>query len=123
MNWRQMEAPTYWLKQSSDKPLFEDLHWARPETKKTAGKLLIVGGNSQGLTAPGIAYAAAAKAGIGTSHVLLPDAIRKAIGNSFAEGDFVASTPSGSFAKDSLNQILENADWADGLLLAGDFGK
>jgi hypothetical protein len=73
--------------------------------------------------APGIAFTAAAKAGIGTSRVLLPDAIRKAIGNSFEEGEFVFSTPSGSFAKTALNQILENLDWADALLLAGDFGR
>ena len=115
--------PTYWHKQSSDKPLYDDLIWSRPENKATAGKLLIIGGNAHGLTAPGIAYQAAAKAGVGTAHVLLPDAIRKAIGNSFDEGEFVLSTPSGSFAKAAINQILENADWADGVLLAGDFGR
>jgi hypothetical protein len=118
-----MDQPTYWHKQAADKPLFDDLHWSKPETKATAGKLLIIGGNSHGLTAPGIAYGAAAKAGIGTSHVLLPDAIRKAIGNSFDEGEFVASTPSGSFARSGLNQILENTAWGDGVLLAGDFGR
>jgi hypothetical protein len=118
-----MEAPTYWHKQGKDQPLFESLHWSKPETKATAGKLLIIGGNSHGLTAPGIAYAAAAKAGVGTSHVLLPDAIRKTIGNSFAEGDFAFSTPSGSFSRKALNQFSENAAWADGILLAGDFGK
>src|SRR3954464_694344 len=118
-----MEQPTYWHKQSAEKPLYEDLHWSKPENKSTAGKLLILGGNAYGLTAPGIAFAAAQKAGIGSSHVLLPDAIRKSIGSSFEEGEFAASTPSGSFARSSLNQILENADWGDGVLLAGDFGK
>ena|GEM_PF-185104 len=115
--------PTYWHKQSASDPLYGEVMWSRPENKGTAGKLLIVGGNSHGLTAPGIAYTAAAKAGIGSSHVLLPDAIRKAIGNSFEEGEFAASTPSGSFAKSAINQIIENADWADGVLLAGDFGR
>lgn len=118
-----MEAPTYWQRQTDAAPLFGDLHWSRPETKLTAGKLLIVGGNIHGLTAPGIAYAAAAKAGIGTSRVLLPDAIRKTIGNSFPEGEFAPSTPSGSFGRGALNLILEQADWADAALLAGDFGR
>jgi ADP-dependent NAD(P)H-hydrate dehydratase / NAD(P)H-hydrate epimerase len=115
--------PTYWYKQSGNDPLFPDLLWSKPENKKTAGKLLILGGNSHNLMAPGIAFAAAIKAGVGTARVLLPDAVRKAIGNSFEEGEFAFSTPSGSFAKTAINQILENLDWADGLLLAGDFGR
>lgn len=115
--------PTYWYKQTNSEPLFPDILWSKPENIRTAGKLLILGGNAHGLMAPGIAYAAASKAGIGTARVLLPDAIRKAIGNSFEEGEFVFSTPSGSFAKTALNQILENLDWADALLLAGDFGR
>jgi hypothetical protein len=115
--------PTYWHKQVLSEPLYGDLIWSRPENRATAGKLLIIGGNSHGLTAPGIAYTAAVKAGVGSARVLLPDAIRKAIGNSFDEGEFVFSTPSGSFAKSAINQVLENAEWADGVLLAGDFGR
>lgn len=115
--------PTYWHRQASKAPLFENLHWSKPENRTTSGKLLIVGGNAHNLNAPGIAFTAAAKAGIGATHVLLPDSVRKAIGNSFPEGEFAASTPSGSFSKDSLNQIVENTQWADAVLMAGDFGR
>jgi NAD(P)H-hydrate repair Nnr-like enzyme with NAD(P)H-hydrate dehydratase domain len=54
---------TNWLKQTSDKPVFPDLLWSRPENRKYAGKLLIIGGNKHGVAAPGIAFSAAQKAG------------------------------------------------------------
>lgn len=116
-------ANTYWHRQTSDKPLFEDILWSRPENKRYAGKLLIVGGNSHGFTAPANAYNAALKAGIGTVRVILPDKLAKTVGKLIPEAQFVPSTPSGSFARPSLAKLLEEAKWADGVLLAGDFGK
>ncbi len=115
--------PTYWHKQSADNALFEKLIWSKPENKRLAGKLLIVGGNAHSVTAPAFAYQAAVKAGIGTARVMLPDAIAKTIGRSFDEGEFAFSTPSGSFAKTAASQVLENADWSEAVLLAGDFGR
>jgi hypothetical protein len=114
--------PTYWLKQPTDKPLFDKLIWSRPENRQSAGKLLIVGGNAHSVSAPAFAFQAANKAGVGAARVVLPQAIAKTIGKSFPEGEFAFSTPSGSFAKTAVNQVLENADWADAVLLAGDFG-
>ena len=114
---------TNWLKQTADKPLFPDLLWSRPENKRQAGKLLIVGGSVDGFAAPATAFAAATKAGIGTVRVLLPDSTKKILGKSFAEAEFTPSTPSGSFSRQALAQLLENAEWADGVLLAGDFGR
>lgn len=112
-----------WLKQALDKPLFPDLIWSRPENKRQAGKLLIIGGNLHGFAAPSDAFGAAVKAGIGTARVILPEVLKKALGTSFEEADFVPSTPSGSFAKLALDLQLEHAEWADGVLLAGDFGR
>lgn len=116
-------ADTYWLKQASDKPLFEDLLWSRPENKRLAGKLLIVGGNLHGFAAPGMAYGAALKAGIGTARVLLPDKLQKTVGKLIPEAEFAPSTLSGSFSKMALAQLLEAAQWADGAMLSGDFGR
>lgn len=116
-------ANTYWHRQTSDKPLFENILWSRPENKRYAGKLLIVGGNSHGFTAPANAYAAALKAGIGTVRVILPDKLAKTVGKLIPEAQFAPSTPSGSFARLGLAKLLEEADWADGVLLAGNFGK
>lgn len=113
---------TNWLKQTADKPLFPDFIWSRPENRRQAGKLLIIGGNLHGFASPVSAYNAAIKAGIGTARVILPVALKRALGTSFKEADFAPSTPSGSFARLALDILLESAKWADGVLLAGDFG-
>jgi ADP-dependent NAD(P)H-hydrate dehydratase / NAD(P)H-hydrate epimerase len=117
-----MEA-TYWLKQSAEKPLFEDLLWSRPENKQTAGKLLVIGGNSFGFAAVGEAYQHAIKAGVGSARVLLPQAIKKIVGPILVNGEFAPSTPSGSFSQKALDSWLELAAWSDGVLLAGDIGR
>ncbi len=114
---------TYWLKQTKDKPLFPDLIWSRPENKRHAGKLLIIGGNSFGFAAVGEAYMAAEKAGAGTVRVLMPDAVKSAAGAVLPTVDFAPSTPSGSFAKEALAEWLDGAMWADSVLLAGDLGR
>lgn len=117
-----MDKP-YWHKQVAGQPLFPDLAWSRPQNRNLAGKLLIVGGNAHGFAAAGEAYAAAVGAGIGTARVLLPDSLQKTVGKVFAAGEYAPSTPSGSFSKKALAELLDLAGWADGLLLAGDFGR
>lgn len=113
---------TYWHKQTPEQPLFPDLLWSRPENKRQAGKLLVVGGNAHGFAAPAEVYAAAEKAGAGTVRVLLPDSLQKTVGQAFADGEFAPSTPSGSFSQRALAELLDTARRADGVLLAGDFG-
>jgi hypothetical protein len=113
----------YWHRQTPDKPLFSDLLWSRPENKRQAGKLLIVGGNLHGFAAPATAYSEALKAGIGQARVLLPDSLQKTVGRILEAGEYAPSTPSGSFARPALAELLAMAGWADGVLLAGDFGR
>lgn len=113
----------YWHKQEPGQPLFPELEWSRPENRQMAGKLLIVGGNLHGFAAPAEAYSAAAKEGIGTAHVLLPSAIKKVVGPFIENGEFAASTPSGSFSQQALAELLEWCRWADGVLFAGDLGR
>jgi NAD(P)H-hydrate repair Nnr-like enzyme with NAD(P)H-hydrate dehydratase domain len=114
---------TYWLKQTVEQPLFPDLLWSRPENRAHAGKLLIIGGNLHGFSAVGEAYRETEKAGIGTARVILPNSLQRTVGKLFPEAEFAPSTPSGSFARTALSQMLELASWADGILLAGDFGR
>lgn len=111
------------LRQSKDKPLFPDLLWSRPENRLIAGKLLIIGGNLHGFAAPAAAYKESVKSGIGTARVLLPDALKRTVGNLLENGEFAPSTPSGSFGKQALAEMLEHAAWADGVLVAGDLGR
>jgi ADP-dependent NAD(P)H-hydrate dehydratase / NAD(P)H-hydrate epimerase len=113
----------YWRRQTPDEPLYPDLLWSRPENKRQAGKLLVVGGNLHGFAAPATAYNEAVKAGIGTARVLLPDSLQKTVGKILEAGEYAPSTPSGSFARTALSELLEMAAWADGVLLAGDFGR
>jgi hypothetical protein len=115
--------PEFWHKQLPGKPLFPDLEWSRPENRQTAGKLLLVGGNLHGFSAPAEAYAESIKAGIGASRVLLPSAIQKVVGPSIENGEFAASTPSGSFSQRALVELLDWCKWADGVLFAGDLGR
>lgn len=114
---------TYWHKQTTTKPLFEDLLWSRPENARLAGKLLIVGGNLHGFSAPAEAFVLAQKAGVGVARALLPDAIRKIVGGFIENGEFAPSTPSGSFSQKALDELLAQAAWADGVLITGDLGR
>jgi len=113
----------YWYKQTKEKPLFPDLIWSKPENKLTAGKLLIIGGNAHGFTAPATAYAEAVNAGTGTVRVLLPDSLSKTVGRQFSAGEFATSTPSGSFSQQALAEFMDLSVWADGVLIAGDLGR
>jgi hypothetical protein len=112
-----------WLKQTPDKPLFPDVLWSRPENRRRAGKLLIIGGHMQSFNAVSEAYSAALKAGIGTVRVVVPDSLRKMLVKLFPEAEYAASTPIGSFSRQALGELLEASRWADGVLLAGDFGR
>ncbi|HZP55190.1 MAG TPA: hypothetical protein VFB03_00240 [Candidatus Saccharimonadales bacterium] len=112
-----------WLKQTTNNPLFPDLLWSRPENKRQAGKLLVIGGNQHGFAAPVSAYNSALKAGVGVARVILPDILKRAVGTAFTEAIYAPSTPSGSLAKTALGTIIDEAGWADGILLAGDFGR
>ncbi len=114
---------TSWHKQAADKPLFENLLWSRPQNKRSSGKLLIVGGNAHGFSAPVRAYSESMKAGIGSARVMLPDALAKTVGSHFAEAEFAPSTPVGSFGRQALDSFLAAGLWADGLLATGDFGR
>lgn len=118
-----MVNPTYWLRQTKATPLFPDLLWSRPENRRHAGKLLIVGGSGYEFKEPANAYGDALDAGIGSATVLLPGSMKKTVADIFPEAEFAPSTPSGSLARHSLDTLLQLAGWADGVLLAGNLGR
>lgn len=112
----------YWKKQS-DKPLFPQIEWAKPEQRSAAGKLLIIGGNSHSFALPVAAHDTARKAGIGECRVVLPDSLKKVIDGQGADCLFVPSTKTGGMSKEALPAISSYALWTDGLLLIGDSGR
>ena len=111
----------YWQKQT-DKPLFPDLIWSKPETLRARGKLLIIGGQAQEFAHVAAAYMAAEKAGAGTIRVLMPDSTQK-VTRMLPNIEYAPSNPSGSFSRRALAEFLEASQWADHVLLAGDLGK
>lgn len=112
-----------WLRLKSDEPAFPDVLWSRPENRRHAGKLLIIGGHKQEFNEVSAAYSAALKAGAGTVRVILPDSLQKTLHKLFPEAEYAASTPIGSFSRQALGTLLDAAEWADAVLLAGDFGR
>jgi ADP-dependent NAD(P)H-hydrate dehydratase / NAD(P)H-hydrate epimerase len=114
---------SYWQKQDKDKPLFEDLIWSKPQQKALSGKLLIIGGNLHAIAAPGEAFDAALKQGVGECKVAMPTSTKKFFGTKPPlEIMFVKATHSGSFSLEAYDEIKSFLGWADGVLLAGDFG-
>lgn len=113
---------TYWLKQGTE-PLFPDILWSRPESKATSGRLSIIGGNSHGFGAPGIAYNSSMSAGVGSVNVLMPDAIKKIVKGLLPDAEFAPSTPSGSFSRQALSNLIDASNRSDCVLLAGDVGR
>ncbi len=112
----------YWQKQTPEKPLFPDIEWSKPQQKKLAGKLVIIGGNSSGFAAVAESYSQALKTGIGEVRVILPETLKKSIPSTITDAVFVKTNPSGGLAKEAKTQILASADWADSMLLIGDCG-
>ena len=112
----------HWHRQDIKEPLFGNTLWSRPQNRKLAGKLLIVGGHAHSFADVGHAYAAAITAGAGSIRVILPSSLQKVVGQFFGDVVFAPSTPSGSFSRQALAEMELAAEWADGVLLAGDFG-
>ncbi len=115
-------SQVYWDKQYSE-PIFPDFIWARPEQKSSAGKLFIIGGTAQGFAGAVELFNEATQAGIGTSRIILPQPLKKLVGKLFPEAEFAPSTPSGSFAIESLVDFIDGALWADGVAIAPDTGN
>lgn len=108
--------------QQRDEPLFPDMLWSRPEHRRTRGKLLIVGGQQGQFMNVAACYEAAVKAGAGHVRVLLPDSLQK-LTSHLPDIEYAPSNQSGSFSSLALGIINELSEWADGVVLAGDFGK
>lgn len=117
-----MQNFPYW-NQQTDKPLFPDIEWNKPEQRSHAGKLGIVGGNKLGFVAVGDAYAIATDAGVGQIRVLLPDVLKKSVPPVISDLVFAETNPSGSLARNARGEMFALGHWADTVLLIGDAGK
>ena len=114
---------SYWLKQSSTKPLFPDIEWNRPEQRAHAGKLAIIGGNKLGFVAIRDAYEVANELGAGQIRAILPDVLKKTVPTSISDVLFLPSNPSGGFSREALPEFHAACAWADLCLLIGEAGR
>jgi hypothetical protein len=112
-----------WQRQTKENLLFPELLWARPQNNRQAGKLLIIGGSQQNFSLVAETYTQAVKAGIGSTRVLLPQSLQKLIANFLPEAIFAPATSSGGFSSSSITELLEEALWADAVILAGNIGN
>lgn len=112
-----------WQKQTLSKPLFDNLVWSRPENKAMAGKITIIGGNRYDISVPAQSYTFANQQGVGSCHVVMPQAAKKLLPGVHADITFSASNPSGSFSQKSLTDLQNYSHHADCTLLAGGLGR
>lgn len=118
-----MQQYPFWQVQTSEKPLFPDVEWNRPEQRTLRGRLGIIGGNKLGFAGVAEAYSTAHSAGAGEVKVLLPDILRKTIPATITEAIFAPNNISGSLSKEALEDMQALGAWSTGILLAGDTGK
>lgn len=118
-----METHSYWHRQTTEKPLFPDIEWSKPEQRSQRGRLGIIGGNKLGFAGVAEGYSAALKTGVGEVRVLLPDVLRKTIPPVITDTLFGASNPSGSLAKEAQQEMRVLGAWATGVLMIGDAGR
>ncbi len=111
----------YWQKQGL-KPLFGEVDMDRPEQKRYAGKLLIIGGNKGAFFAVANAMNEAHKMGVGEVRALLPNSLKSQV-PSTPEVYFAEAEKSGAFGRNALNDLLIQAEWAEAIVLIGDMGK
>jgi hypothetical protein len=118
-----MDSHTYWHKQTTEKPLFPDIEWSKPEQKTQKGCLGIIGGNKLGFISVAESYQKSLEIGTGEVRVLLPDVLRKSIPTSMTDVIFGDTNPSGGLAKNAMAEMKALGDWSTGILLIGDAGN
>ncbi len=113
----------FWHRQEKNKPLYEDIAWAKPQNKRLKKKLVIAGGNSQAFGQIAASYQQVADIGIGDCRVVLPDALEKTVGKSIEDVVFLPSSPSGGFSSNAVSGMHEYSQWGDGVYFPGELGQ
>jgi NAD(P)H-hydrate repair Nnr-like enzyme with NAD(P)H-hydrate dehydratase domain len=115
--------PDYWLTQTTQKPLFPEIEWDKPEQKARAGRLGIVGGNKQGFAITAGCVEMANKTGVGETKVLLPASLKNKMPVRPEGVSFSADNQSGGLGDHSLPDVMALSHWASGMLFTGEAGK
>jgi hypothetical protein len=111
----------FWKKQGL-KPLFGEIDTERPDQKRFAGKLLIIGGNKGAFFAVANAMNEAHQMRVGEVRAIMPSSLKNQV-PSTPEVYFAEAEKSGAFGRNALNDLLIQAEWAEAIVLIGDMGK
>ena len=111
----------YWHRQGGA-PLFPDVDTMRPEQRRFAGKILLIGGNKGMFFTVANAMGVVDKLGIGECRVVMPDSLKNMVPVT-PEIYFAESETSGAFGRKSLQELTRQVEWADAVVLVGDLGK
>jgi len=114
---------SFWKKQTTEKPLYPNIEWSKPEQRSQSGRLGIIGGNKLGFAGVAEAYGVARKTGVGEVRVLLPDVLRKSIPTIMTDVIYGPTNISGSLTRDALTEMKAIGAWSTGVLLIGDAGR
>lgn len=112
----------YWEKQGSGS-LFPEVDLERPEQRRLAGKILVIGGNKNAFFTVANAMRVADEIGAGEVRVLMPNSVKGQVPSTPEVYFAPAEKGSGGFGKEALSEMLLQADWADTIALIGDVGK
>lgn len=118
-----MDLHPYWHRQTTDKPLYPDIEWSKPEQRTLRGRLGIIGGNKLGFAGVAEAYTTALQNGAGEVRVLLPDILKKTIPRTMSDVVYGATTISGGLAKEATDDMLALGAWSSAILFVGDAGR
>jgi NAD(P)H-hydrate repair Nnr-like enzyme with NAD(P)H-hydrate dehydratase domain len=107
-------SPTF--TKQTDQALFPDILWNRPTMRRRAGRLLVVGGHKNEFSLLQAIYQSAEAAGIGECQAVMPDSLRRSVGEQ-GFGRFVPASASGSLGKAAVGELLRLGADADALIL------
>ncbi len=110
----------FWLNQT-DKPLFPEILWSRPEQQSKAGSVAVLVGASDHLANASQSFLQANQAGRGQVTLVLPDTLARKVPHQ-PEIIFAKSNPSGSLSESAGDQIKQHLQSADALLVPGSVG-
>lgn len=116
-----MALTDFWIKQG-DEPIDPDILWARPEQKKLAGRVSIVGGSKSSFRDVSALHSQVLAAGIGEVKTFLPNILEKVLGEneSFI---YVPANGYGEFGDASRVALAAASSWSDTLIVSPDFGS
>src|SRR4051812_6684812 len=106
------------FKRQHDEPLYPKALWNRPVARSAGGRILIAGGHRGDFSLPTTVHQIAIAAGVGQATVALPDVLRPLLAGA-PDVEFLASSQSGSLGRAALGELVDLADDAGAVILAG----